>query len=59
MILEHSNRELMPMTAILNKKISSAGIFLDFAPGCSVGTQVTVQKISAFYIFSRLAWFLS
>ena len=42
------------MAAILNKKISSAGIFGDFSPGCWVGIQVTFLKISAFYIFSRL-----
>ena len=49
----------MAMAAILNKKISPAGIFGDFSPGYLVGTQVTFLKNSAFYIFSGLAWFLS
>ena len=33
MILGYSNRQLVVMAAILNKKISSAGIFGDFVPG--------------------------
>ena len=40
------------MAAILNKKISSAGIFGDFSPWYYVVTQATFLKISAFYIFS-------
>ena len=34
MILGYNNRRPAPMAAILNKKISSAGIFGDFSPGC-------------------------
>ena len=34
MILGYNNRGPAPMAAILNKKISSAGIFEDFSPGC-------------------------
>ena len=34
MILGYNNRRPVPMAAILNKKISSAGIFGDFSPGC-------------------------
>ena len=37
--------------AILNKKISSAGIFGDFVAGLSVGPKVTFLKNSAFYNF--------
>ena len=44
----------MAMAAILNKKISSAGIFWDFSLGYLVGTQVTFLKISAFYIFFQV-----
>ena len=51
MILGYKNRESVAMAAILNKKISSAGIIGDFSPGCLVGIQVTFLKISAFYIF--------
>ena len=54
MIFGYNNRESVAMAAILNKKISSAGIFGDFSQGCLVGIQVTFLKISAFYIFSRL-----
>ena len=54
MILGCNNREPVAMAAILNKKVSSAGIFGDFSPGCLVGIQVTFLKTSAFYIFSRL-----
>ena len=54
MILGCNNRESVAMAAILNKKISSAGIFGDFSPGCLVGIQVTFLKISAFYIFFRV-----
>ena len=34
MFLGYSNRQLVAMAAILNKKISSAGIIGEFAPGC-------------------------
>ena len=50
MILGYNNRESVAMAAILNKKISSAGIFGDFSSGCLVGIQDTFLKISAFYI---------
>ena len=33
-ILVHNKRWPAAMAAILNKKISSAGIFWDFSPGC-------------------------
>ena len=42
------------MAAILNKKISSTGIFGDFATGYYVGIKVTFLKISAFYIFFQV-----
>ena len=54
MILGYNNRESVAMAAILNKKISSAGIFGDFSPGCLMGIQVTFLKISAFYIFFQV-----
>ena len=54
MILGYSNRQLVAMAAILNKKISSAGIFGDFSPECWVGIQATFLKISAFYIFFKV-----
>ena len=53
-ILGYNNRESVAMVAILNKKISSSGIFGDFSPGCLVGVQVTFLKISAFYIFFQV-----
>ena len=53
-ILGWNNRESVAMAAILNKKISSAGIFGDFSPGCLVGIQVTFLKISAFYLFFQV-----
>ena len=34
MISGYNNRRPAAMAAILNKKISSAGIFRDFLPGC-------------------------
>ena len=34
LILGYNNRRPVAMAAILNKKISSAGIFGDFSPGC-------------------------
>ena len=34
MILGYNNRRPAAMAAILNKKISSAGIFWDFSPEC-------------------------
>ena len=34
LILGFSNKETTAMGALLNIKISSAGIFGDFAPGC-------------------------
>ena len=34
MILGYNNSRLAAMVAILNKKISSAGILGDFLPGC-------------------------
>ena len=54
MILSYNNRGSVVMAAILNKKISSAGIFGDFSPGCLVGIQVTFLKISAFYNFFQV-----
>ena len=54
MILGYSNRQLVAMAAILNKKLSSTGIFGDFSPGCPVGIQVTFLKISAFYSFFQV-----
>ena len=41
----------MVMAAILDKKISSAGIFGDFARWDKVGIKETFLKNSAFYIF--------
>ena len=34
MILANNNSESVAMAAILNRKISSAGIFRDFSPRC-------------------------
>ena len=34
MVLGYNNRQSVAMATILNKKISSAGIFGDFSPGC-------------------------
>ena len=42
------------MAAILNKKISSAGIFFDFSPWYYVVIQATFLKSSAFYIFFQV-----
>ena len=51
MILGYNNKESVAMAAILIKKFCPAGIFGDFSPGCLLGIQVTLLKISAFYIF--------
>ena len=54
MSLGNNNMQQVAMAAILNKKISSAGIFGDFAPGCQLAIQITFLKISAFYIFFQV-----
>ena len=54
MILGYNNRESVAMADILHKKISSAGNFKYFLPGCLVGIRVTFLKISAFYIFFQV-----